>query len=57
MLSPVKQILDDCSKLARDLRQELLNKLLAVLVDEPGADVVIVIFYTDNGQLSMSFDR
>ena len=50
MLSPVKQILDDSSKLARDLRQELFNKLLAVLVDEPDADVVIVIFSTDNGQ-------
>ena len=30
--------MDDGSKLAGDLGQKLLDKLLAVLVDEPGGD-------------------
>ena len=38
MNSPVEKILDDGTKLARDLGQKLLDKLLAVLVDEPGGD-------------------
>ena len=30
--------MDDGSKLSGDLRQKLLNKLFAILVDEPGDD-------------------
>ena len=38
MISPVEKVLDDGSKLGGDLRQKLLDKLFAVLVDEPGGD-------------------